>query len=469
MIAKQQQSTLQWEGLIGGCDVSDVSAIFKAYDVRGKVGSELNPEVTGAIGQAFGAWLPNEGPVAVGRDMRPDSAELADALIAGLRAQGRMVWDIGEVTSDMIYFAVGKNGLAGGVMITASHNPGEYNGIKFCREDAKPVGEETGLLEVRDLAQNNDFSSAETAGEIIEKDVIEDWIQHCLSFIDAGKLKPLHIAVDAGNGMAGKIFPELEPYVPFEVEEMFFELDGSFPNHIANPLEPKNLVDVQAKIREASCDAGVAFDGDGDRAVLLDETGEPLSGTVLTAMLAAYFLQQTPGATILHNAICGRVVPETITQAGGTAIRTRVGHSFIKGKMREHNALFAGEHSGHYYFKDNFMADSGLIAAVIGLSLLSGSGKKLSELAAPYRTAYQQINETNFEVNDKQAVLDRITAAFSDAQTDTLDGLTVNFDNAWFNIRPSNTEPLLRLNAEAKTREELDGLVAKVTGLITEG
>jgi phosphomannomutase len=442
-------------------------AIFKAYDVRGKVGSELTPEVAKKIGQAFGQWLPNEGAVAVGRDMRPDSKELADALIEGLVAQGRDVWDIGEVTSDMIYFATGANNLVGGVMITASHNPGADNGIKFCREEAKPVGEATGLMEVRDLALANNFTPAPTAGQVIEKDVVEDWVQHVLSFVDANKLKPLKIAVDAGNGMAGKIFPELEPYVPFDVHEMYFELDGTFPNHIANPLEPKNLVDVQTAIKEHGSDAGLAFDGDGDRAVLLDENGELLTGTVLTAILAEYFLQLHPGATILHNAICGRAAVDAIEKAGGKAIRTRVGHSFIKGEMRTHNAVFAGEHSGHYYFKDNFMADSGLIGAVIGLYVLSLSDKKLSELAAPYREAYIQIPETNFEVADKDAVLKKITEEFQDGKTDNLDGLTVQFPTAWFNVRPSNTEPLLRLNAEAKTKTELDELVAKVTSLIT--
>lgn len=440
-------------------------SIFKAYDVRGKVGSELTPEVTGKIGQAFGQWLPGEGPVAVGRDMRPDSKELADALIEGLVAQGRDVWDIGEVTSDMIYFAVGANNLAGGVMITASHNPGEYNGIKFCREEAKPVGEETGLLEVRDLALANEFSEAEIRGKVIQKDLVEDWVKHVLDFINVEELKPIKIAVDAGNGMAGKIFPELEPYVPWEVEELYFELDGTFPNHIANPLEPKNLVDVQAAIKEQGSDAGVAFDGDGDRAVLLDENGEPLSGTVLTALLAEYFLEKSPGATILHNAICGQAAVEAIEKAGGKAIRTRVGHSFIKSDMRTHNAVFGGEHSGHYYFKDNFMADSGLIAAVIGLYVLSLSGKKLSELVAPYREAYVQISETNFEVEDKQAVLDKITETYPDA--DTLDGITVRFDGAWFNVRPSNTEPLLRLNAEAKDQAHLDKIVTEATALIT--
>jgi phosphomannomutase len=442
-------------------------AIFKAYDVRGKVGSELTPEVSGKIGRAFGDWLPKEGAVAVGRDMRPDSQELAAALIKGLQAQGRDVWDIGEVTSDMIYFAVGNYNLAGGVMITASHNPGDYNGIKFCREGAKPVGEETGLMKVRDLAVGNNFKPTETPGQLIEKDISEDWIRHVLSFIDPDKLKPLKIAVDAGNGMAGKIFPELEPYVPFEVKEMYFELDGTFPNHIANPLEPKNLVDVQAAIKQHGSDAGVAFDGDGDRAVLLDEHGEALSGTVLTALLAEYFLKLHPGETVLHNAIAGRAAVEAIKQAGGKPVRTRVGHSFIKGDMRTHNAIFAGEHSGHYYFKDNFMADSGLIAAVIGLYILSLSGKSFSELVAPYRKAYVQIPETNFEVADKQAVLDKIAETFRDAETNTLDGLTVEMADAWFNVRPSNTEALLRLNAEARTKQELDELVSKVTTLIT--
>jgi phosphomannomutase len=446
--------------------VNALNNIFKSYDVRGKVGSELTPDVVKAIGQAFADWLPNEGAVAVGRDMRPDSAELAAALIAGLQAQGRDIIDIGEVTSDMIYFGVGANNLAGGAMVTASHNPGEYNGIKFCREEAKPIGENSGLFEIRDAAIAGAFRSNDKPGSVTEKDIVEDWVQHALSFVDASKFTELHVAVDAGNGMAGKIFPELEPYVPFQVEEMYFDLDGTFPNHIANPLEAKNLVDVQAKIREAGCDAGVAFDGDGDRAVLLDENGDALSGTVMTAILAEYFLKLHPGATILYNAICGQAAVDAIESNGGKAVRTKVGHSNIKGDMRLHNAVFAGEHSGHYYFQNNYMADSGLIAAVIGLYILSLSGKKLSELAAPYRQAYVQIQETNFEVADKDAVLAAIKAKYPEA--DTLDGLTARVsDTAWFNVRPSNTEPLLRLNAEAKTPEELEKIVAEATQLIT--
>lgn len=441
-------------------------AIFKAYDIRGKVGSELSPESVEPIGKAVANWLPTEGAVAVGRDMRPDSAELANALIKGLTEQGREVWDIGEVTSDMIYFAVGDNNLAGGVMVTASHNPGEYNGIKFCGEGAKPIGVESGLLEIKGLALKNEWSTKDI-GHVVQKDVGEGWITHALSFIDTADLKDIKLVVDAGNGMAGKIFPELEPYVPFDVTELFFELDGSFPNHIANPLLPENLVDVIAKIKEVGADAGLAFDGDGDRAVLIDEKGVALSGTVMSALLAEYFLSKHPGATILFNAICGQAALDVVEKGGGKAIRTKVGHSYIKGDMRKHDAVFAGEHSGHYYFKDNFMADSGLIAAVVALAVLSKSGKKLSELADQYRT-YQQINETNFEVTDKEATMKRIAEAFPETTPDWLDGLTLRLKNSWFNIRASNTEPLLRLNAEGKDKAELDKLVAKVTELITQ-
>lgn len=444
-----------------------LTEIFKAYDVRGKVGSELNADVAEQIGRALGKWLPNKGAVAIGRDMRPDSEELASAITKGLVAEGRDVVNIGQVTSDMIYFVVGKLGLAGGAMVTASHNPGEYNGIKFCREEAKPIGEESGLFEIRDLIISGLNKSGVTKGRVTDKDITKDWIEHVLSFIDISDLKPLSIAVDAGNGMAGKIFPELEAHIPFKVTEMYFELDGRFPNHIANPLEPKNLVDLQKVIKENSCDAGIAFDGDGDRAVLVDETGEPLTGTVMTAFLAVYFLALHPGATILHNAICGQAAVEAIKQNGGKPVRTRVGHSFIKSAMRKYDAVFAGEHSGHYYFKDNYMADSGLIAAVIGLYVLCKSGKKLSELAAPFRKAYVQIPETNFEVRDKKDTLEKIAKTFKDNRQDWLDGLTVYTGDNWFNARPSNTEPLLRLNAEAQTKQQLDEIVAKVTKLIT--
>lgn len=444
----------------------DLSAIFKAYDVRGKVGSELNPEVVEKIGRAVATFLPTDGAVAVGRDMRPDSAELANALIKGLTEQGRDVWNIGEVTSDMIYFTTGHFNLAGGVMITASHNPGEYNGIKFCGEGAKPIGIESGLLDIKSLAEQNSWQLTDKTGEVTEKDLAEDWIEHVLSFVDSDKLKPLKVVVDAGNGMAGKIFPELEPYVPFEVTEMYFELDGTFPNHVANPIEPENIKDLIHRVKQENADVGIAFDGDGDRAVLIDENGTALSGTVMTALLADYFLKKNRGATVLYNATCGWVVPETIEQNGGKSIRTKVGHSFIKADMRTHSALFAGESSGHYYFKDNFMADSGLIAAIVGLQVLCESGKKLSEIAEQF-DKYHHIPETNFEVNNKDAILQKLADKFADQKQDQLDGLTIWFENAWINIRPSNTEPILRLNAEARTKEELDSLVAKVTSVIT--
>ncbi|MBP7807138.1 phosphomannomutase/phosphoglucomutase [Candidatus Saccharibacteria bacterium] len=444
----------------------DVS-IFKAYDVRGKVGDELNEPVIERIGHAFGLWLPAKGVVAVGRDMRPDSAAFTEAIIRGLTAAGRDVIDIGQVTSDMIYFATGSLGLAGGVMITASHNPAEYNGIKFCREEAKPVGIETGLQQVRDLVVSEaPLDPATQTGTVTHKELSEAWIQHVLSFINADSLKPLKLVVDAGNGMAGKIFPEIEPYVPFDVTEMFFELDGSFPNHVANPIEAANIADLIAKVQSEKADVGLAFDADGDRAVLIDEKGQALSGTVMTALLARYFLGIHPGVTILYNATCGWVVPETIEAHGGKGVRTKVGHSFIKDDMRRYDATFAGESSAHYYFRDNFMADSGLIAAMVGLAVLSDSGKKLSELADEFRK-YHHITETNFTVEDKEKVIAAIKATFADAKQDELDGLTVWLDNAWCNIRPSNTESILRLNAEAKDQATLDNLVAKVTAVIT--
>jgi phosphomannomutase len=445
----------------------DISSVFKAYDVRGKVGSELNTQTVTAMARAFGSWLPDDGPVAVGRDMRPDSTELAAAMIAGLRAAGRDVWDIGEVTSDMIYFTVGKFGLAGGAMITASHNPGEYNGIKFCRSGARPVGIESGLADIRDVVVAGDFSDAlsDAEGSYTEKDVVEPWIQHVLSFIDVDALKPLKVVVDAGNGMAGKIFPEIEPYIPLDVTEMYFELDGTFPNHVANPIEPENIVDLVERVKTEGADLGIAFDGDGDRAVLIDENANVLSGTVLTALLAEYFLSKEPGATVLYNATCGWIVPETIEAHGGKAVRTKVGHSFIKADMRTHDALFAGESSGHYYFRDNYMADSGLIAAIVALAVISQRGEPVSAIANQYR-AYHQIPETNFVVEDKAGIIQRLSDTFSEHTQDMLDGLTVYTDDAWFNVRPSNTEPILRLNAEGKQKSSLDTIVTKIKKII---
>lgn len=446
-----------------------INSIFKAYDIRGKVGTELTVDVANGVGKALADWLLNDGAVAVGRDMRPDSAELADAVIAGLRAQGRDVINIGQVTSDMIYFAVGSLGLAGGAMVTASHNPGEYNGIKLCREEAKPIGLESGLAEVRDAVIAGNFKpAAATEGKLEDRDLTEDWITHTLSFIDTGKLKAMRIAVDAGNGMAGKIFPELEPYVPWEVEELYFELDGTFPNHEANPLKFETLTDLIARIKADKLDGGIAFDGDGDRAFLVDETGTVLTGGVMSAMLADYFLTLHPGSNIVYDARNSRSVPDVVRTKGGTPVITKVGHAYIKQVMRDKNAPFGGEASGHFYFRDNWYADSGLIAAVIGLYVAGLSGKKLSELREQY-TRYAAIPETNFVVEDKDAALKKVADAFPDNTPDTLDGVTFDLGNGtWFNFRASNTEPVLRLNAEAKSQDELDNLVAKVTELITE-
>ncbi len=441
--------------------------IFKAYDIRGKVGSELTPAIAQAVGQSFADWLPTPGAVAVGRDMRPDSAELADAAIKGLRLQGRDVVDIGLVTSDMIYFAVGHLNLAGGVMVTASHNPGEYNGIKLCREEARPVGLESGLDAVRDNALDYSFNPHGNEGQLTTQDLTEDWVKHVLSFVDETKLTPIQLAVDAGNGMAGKIFPELEPYVPWHVHELYFELDGTFPNHEANPMKFETLTELISVIKKENMYGGMAFDGDGDRAFLIDETGEVLAGGVMSAMLADYFLSKEPGASIVYDIRNSHGVPKIVSEHGGTPVLERVGHAFIKGKMRETNAPFGGEASGHFYFRDNWFADSGLIAAVIGMYVATLSGKKLSELREQY-TFFPAIPETNFKVEDKDGALRRLAEAFKDKPQSNLDGLTVTIDDStWFNVRPSNTESVMRLNAEAGSKEELDTLVDRVTTLIT--
>lgn len=446
--------------------MESVAHIFKAYDIRGKVGSELTVELAENIGRALAQWLPDNGAVAVGRDMRPDSEDLAQGMIRGLRAGGRNVQDIGLVTSDMIYFAVGNGGLAGGAMITASHNPGEYNGIKLCREEARPIGIETGLAEVRDLALAARFVDATQEGSLEVVDLSDAWIDHTLSFVDPDALTPLTLAVDTGNGMAGAIFPKLERHVPWQISQMYFELDGTFPNHEANPLKFETLTDLIKNIRDNGLDGGIAFDGDGDRAFLIDETGEVLTGGVMSAMLADYFLGKHPGAFIVYDARNSRTVPEVIESKGGKPVITRVGHAFIKEAMREHDAPFGGEASGHFYFRDNWYADSGLIGAVIGVYVATLSGKKLSELRKQY-THYPAIPETNFIVDDKERALASIAEAFPEGEHSMLDGLTVSLpNNSWFNARASNTEPLLRLNAEAKTPEALNQLVAKVTELI---
>ncbi len=442
-------------------------SIFKAYDIRGLVGTQLTNQVAKAVGRGLADYLPTAGPVCVGYDMRPDSEELAAAVRSGLTQQGRDVIDIGCVASDMIYFAVGSLGAAGGAMVTASHNPGKYNGIKVCGEGARAIGLESGLSEIRDAIRADSFKLSSAEGTVTERDVMEDWVTHALSFIDTTALKPYHIAVDAGNGMGGAVVPHLEGKWPVTVEPLFFELDGTFPNHIANPLIDANNRFLIAKVKEDHLDFGVAFDGDGDRAFLVDELGRTVPGHIMSAMMAQYFLQKFPGSNIIYDARNSRLVEEIIAENGGKGVRSRVGHSLIKQAMRQYDAPFGGEFSGHFYFRDNWYADSGLIGALVAIQVLSNSGKKLSELVGEYSSRYARSAEINFEIEDKAAKLAELREKYSDGTPDDLDGLTVNYPDWWFNVRGSNTEPLLRLNVEARTPAMLAEKLAELNAVLS--
>lgn len=447
--------------------MNDLSHIFKAYDIRGKVGNELTTDLSKDIGRAFADWLPESGAVAVGRDMRPDSAELAAALIDGLLMQGRDVIDLGLVTSDMSYFAVGKFNLAGAAMITASHNPGADNGIKLYRDHVTAVGLDSGLAEIRDATLSQKFKPvAKTAGSIKQQDITEDWLEHVMSFVpDPQKMKPYKIAVDAGNGMAGKIFAELEPYVPFHVTEMYFELDGTFPNHEANPQKPENLADLITVVKKDKLDFGIAFDGDGDRAGFVDDKGRPVLGTDLLSIVSKYYLDRFPGSKIIHEVRTSRATQELIKEWGGVPVRVKAGRIEIGRQVRKHGAPFGGETTGHFFFRDNYDADAALITVMVAVQAISDSGKKLSELVDAYRR-YAITPEINFRVGDAKVVLEQLRERFSDGDQDELDGLTVNYPYGWFNLRVSNTEPVVRLNAEAQTQKQLDELIAKVTAVI---
>ena len=429
--------------------------IFKAYDVRGVYPDEINEDVVYRIGRAFVEYL-HPTTVAVGRDMRISSPALAAALIRGLSEQGADVVDLGLTTTDELYFAVGKFNYPAGIMVSASHNPKQYNGLKWCRENAIAISSETGGDEIRDLALAGNFPASARQGEVAQRDVTDDYVRHVLSFIDVAKIRPLKIAVDAGNGMAGMIVPKVFAHLPCELVPLYFELDGTFPNHPASPIEPENTEHLRALVPEQHCAMGVAFDGDADRMFLVDETGRLLGGDMVTALVAQSLLRKHPGATILYNLINSRSVPELIEREGGRAVRTRVGHSFIKAQMREENAIFGGEHSGHFYFRDNWYADSGLIAFLVVLELISESGKTVSELIAEVDQRARS-GEINSEVADQggrmRAIAEHYTA--EGGQVDTLDGITVSFPTWWFNVRPSNTEPLLRLNLEADTAAEM--------------
>ena len=429
--------------------------IFKAYDVRGVYPDEINEETVYRIGRAFVQYL-HPTTVAVGRDMRISSPALAAALIRGLAEQGADVVDLGLTTTDELYFAVGKFNYPAGIMVSASHNPKQYNGLKWCRENAIAISSETGGDAIRDLALAGNFPTASRQGEVTQRDVTDDYVGHVLSFIDVAKIRPLKVAVDAGNGMAGMIVPKVFAHLPCELVPLYFELDGAFPNHPASPIEPENTEHLRALVPEQHCDMGVAFDGDADRMFLVDEQGRLLGGDMVTALVAQSLLRKHPGATILYNLINSRSVPELIEREGGRAVRTRVGHSFIKAQMREENAIFGGEHSGHFYFRDNWYADSGLIAFLVVLELISESGKTVSELVAEVDHRVRS-GEINSEVADQEGRMRAIAEHYTaeGGQVDTLDGITVSFPTWWFNVRPSNTEPLLRLNLEADTAAEM--------------
>ncbi|MCB0976658.1 MAG: phosphomannomutase/phosphoglucomutase [Acidimicrobiales bacterium] len=454
--------------------MADLDAIFKAYDIRGTFPNEIDAEGCRAIGAAFARFALDEGgavpEILVGRDMRPSGAELAEAFSDGVRSQGVDVVDLGLASTDLVYFASGSRG-APGAMFTASHNPAQYNGIKFCLAGARPVGADTGLDRIKELARTG-VAPTERRGNASKIDLLGSFAEHVRSFVDVSKFRPLKVVADTANGMGGLVVPAVFEALPFELEILYPELDGTFPNHPADPIQPENQRDLQARVRDVGADVGFAFDGDADRVFVVDEQGNGLSGSVTTAMVAVGMLEKEPGGTVLHNLICSKTVPEVVREHGGTPVRTKVGHSFIKAEMAATGAVFGGEHSAHYYFRDNYRADSGLIASMMVLERLCAGSEPMSALRAPY-DRYADSGEINTQVNDPAAVIDAVAAEFArrtpSAAQDRLDGLTVDFGDWWFNLRPSNTEPLLRLNLEARTRDECDEHTSELLHLITKG
>jgi len=444
-----------------------IAALFKAYDVRGLVPDELTPEIAYAIGRAMVASLELD-KVAVGRDMRISGPALSAALIDGIRDQGADVTDIGLVSTDALYFVVGRFGYSAGVMMTASHNPARYNGLKICRENARALSLSTGLAEIRDsVLQGHRPIQDGRRGALKRQDMLDAYVDHVLGLVDAAKIKPLKIAVDAGNGMAGLTVPRVFRHLRCTIVPLYFELDGTFPNHEANPLEPENVEELQQVVLRERCDLGVAFDGDADRMFLIDERGRFISGDMVTAMVAGKMLERNPGAAIVYNLICSRAVPETIARLGGRPIRSRVGHSYIKATMRDEDAVFGGEHSGHFYFRDNWYADSGMIALLSMLELLSEADRPLSELLRPL-DQYVRSGEINSDVVDPNATMQAVEAFYEGTAStiDHLDGVTIQFSDWWFNLRPSNTQPLLRLNVEADDPDTLNRKTREVLGLV---
>ncbi|WP_408920399.1 phosphomannomutase/phosphoglucomutase [Corynebacterium marquesiae] len=447
-----------------------LDAVIKAYDVRGVVGEDIDENFVRDTGAAFAAILREEGEntVAVGHDMRPSSPSLARAFAEGVTSQGLNVTLLGLTSTDELYYAAGSLECAG-AMFTASHNPAKYNGIKLCRAGAVPVGQETGLEQIKQMLIDGTPEFTGTEGAIAEQEILAGYADFLRKLVPLEESKPLVVAVDAANGMGGHTVPAVFKGLPFDVRDLYFELDGTFPNHAANPLDPKNLVDLQKFTVDQKADIGLAFDGDADRCFVVDEKGQPVSPSAICALVAERYLEKFPGATIIHNLITSKTVPELIKEKGGTPVRTRVGHSFIKAQMAEHQAAFGGEHSAHYYFQEFWNADSGMLAAMHVLAALGQSDKPLSELMAEY-SRYEASGEINSTVEDQkaatQAVLDELADKIE--SVDELDGVTVELKGteAWFNVRASNTEPLLRLNVEAKTADEVQSIVDEVLAII---
>ena len=444
----------------------ELDRIFKAYDVRGVVPDELDVDTARRIGAAFASWS-DASDILIGRDCRISSPDLAAALAEGATALGVNVTDLGLASTDLLYFASGSLQMPG-IMLTASHNPPNYNGMKFCLAGAKPVGQDSGLADIRALAEGPPPAEADTIGSVTHRELLDEYVEHVLSFVDVAGMRPLKVVIDTANGMGGLVAPAVLSRLPVELTHLYPELDGTFPNHPADPIDPENQRDLRAAVLAEGADIGFAFDGDADRVFLVDERAEGVSGSTVTALVAKALLQRNPGAPVVYNLICSWTVPEVIREEGGRPVRTRVGHSFIKQVMAETGAVFGGEHSGHYYFRDNYFADSGLIAAVVALGELSAAGIPLSELLAPFRR-YVSSGETNSVVEDPAGRIEDIAARYPKDREDRMDGLTVEFPDWWANVRASNTEPLLRLNVEARTPELLDQRTSELLELIREG
>lgn len=447
-----------------------IADIFKAYDIRGLVGSELTKQFAFSTGVAFAKFLEAErepATVVIGEDMRPSSPELAEAFSAGVTSQGLDVIRIGLASTDMLYFAAGKLNLPG-AMFTASHNPAEYNGIKLCLSGARPIGRESGLLAIEKFVREGVPVSLRPVGKESRREMLSEYVDHLLTLVDVSGVRKLKIVVDAGNGMAGHTAPAVFARMNAEVTEMYYELDGTFPNHEANPIDEENLKDLKKMVKKQGADIGLAFDGDADRCFLVDENGEAVNPSLLTALIADRELKKKPGSPIIYNLISSHAVKEIVEENGGKPLRSRVGHSFIKALMAESGAIFGGEHSGHFYFSDFWRADSGMLAALHAIAALGETNKSLSELLQPY-ARYVASGEINSKVADSKLIMAKIKESYGakpGVSTDELDGLTVDGDTWWFNVRASNTEPLLRLNVEAKTRAEMEELRDEVLAVI---